>query len=721
MRVKYMWNYIPLPAMLKLVWDRLTFNRITTAYFIFSLVHCAIQLGLQIRAFTINADAAISLYDLSFQAKAVNNSVPYFNGDKLELCTDVDEAQCVVVWDGSKQESQQAKPTMDYDLENAATPSVPAAPSVSVSSVSSATSSSSVASSLPSVPRISTTAAESSASASSSTFSTVVAVPPPTTTSSTAAAETSFPTGNQTPQTRVGLPDDDDDSDSDDGSDSDSEDGFDSDSDDGFDSDDEEDDVDLRRRVRAVRRAFKVMAVETLDDGQTKVIVSGPGLNNVELTKNCVWALNWPVETLENTKREDVVFIAFQIWVLGMSFVALMNESIPHVVASLLTHVLATVWSGFQISHTANFRSDFNRVIVNGACGVSLLGSYWDERAKAEYATLALNIAALFISGFLSWKLFKAFGWLTFKRVGASLTINRVYKLVLVLSIVLQLSLFFMGATVGLWIDNLFNGVAATHGHHVVFYRAISFVAFFLLIPWIVTGWIGIRNERRVPMFIFLVSSILYLAAWSNMFFSDTFRWSYLHWVFFCIMASASVFLTLLAFILGLVCRYNFGKGLSRYLQAQEPLPGDDFAPVTNSGDIEKVDFPNERLALPTYSAAFGKEVPPPSQMFPARMGPRFFRTSSEPFETPRNSSTVTVPSVAMTRSSSPTSDAPYLDRSNSNSSAKSFGSLASYYAYGSNNGHSHTQSISRAHSRGGSSDSHGSANTMQGKRWVIE
>jgi hypothetical protein len=50
------------------------------------------------------------------------------------------------------------------------------------------------------------------------------------------------------------------------------------------------------------------------------------------------------------------------------------------------------------------------------------------------------------------------FGWQTFKRVGASLTINRVYKIVLTLSITIQLSMFFMAATVGLWIDQLFNG-----------------------------------------------------------------------------------------------------------------------------------------------------------------------------------------------------------------------------------------------------------------------
>jgi hypothetical protein len=53
------------------------------------------------------------------------------------------------------------------------------------------------------------------------------------------------------------------------------------------------------------------------------------------------------------------------------------------------------------------------------------------------------------------------FGWQTFKRVGASLAINRVYKLVLTLSITIQLSLFFMVVTVALWIDQLFNGVIA--------------------------------------------------------------------------------------------------------------------------------------------------------------------------------------------------------------------------------------------------------------------
>jgi hypothetical protein len=99
------------------------------------------------------------------------------------------------------------------------------------------------------------------------------------------------------------------------------------------------------------------------------------------------------------------VFIGFQLWVLGMSLVAvshsqaiqmhlsltliffsqLLNESVPHIIAAFLTHIMVTAWSIFQIMHTANFRSEFNRLTTRGACnGVNLLPTYWRARANAE-------------------------------------------------------------------------------------------------------------------------------------------------------------------------------------------------------------------------------------------------------------------------------------------------------------------------------------------------
>lgn len=115
--------------------------------------------------------------------------------------------------------------------------------------------------------------------------------------------------------------------------------------------------------------------------------------------------------SLENTIREDIVFIAFQFWVLGMSIVALLNESIPHILASLVTHVVATVWGSLQLVHTTHFRIQFGALITEGACrGVSqspITSHYWDSRKSVEAVSLAFNVLALLVSCFLSWRLFK--------------------------------------------------------------------------------------------------------------------------------------------------------------------------------------------------------------------------------------------------------------------------------------------------------------------------
>lgn len=145
-------------------------------------------------------------------------------------------------------------------------------------------------------------------------------------------------------------------------------------------------------------------------------------------------------------------------------------------------------------------------------------------------------------------------------------------------------------------------------------------------------GWYSVRRERKVGIHIFLFMCLCYLGGWGAMFDSTTFRWTYVTWTFFGVMTTSSVFLTLLSFILSIICRFNFGKGLPHYcawlilaaralpltlraiVNAQQPFE-DDFKPHI-VGDPEKVAFPlnNE----PTFSVAFGPEaqVLPAPQMF---------------------------------------------------------------------------------------------------------
>jgi len=84
-------------------------------------------------------------------------------------------------------------------------------------------------------------------------------------------------------------------------------------------------------------------------------------------------------------------------------------------------------------------------------------------------------------------------------------------------------------------------------------------------LTYVLKGWIAVKRELNVPMFVFLFLALLYIAGWGVMFFSTTFRFTFVTWPFFAVMASASFFLTCLAAILGVVCCYNFDKGLAKY------------------------------------------------------------------------------------------------------------------------------------------------------------
>ena len=77
--------------------------------------------------------------------------------------------------------------------------------------------------------------------------------------------------------------------------------------------------------------------------------------------------------------------MAFQVWVMGMAVIALLNESIPHIIAVAITHLLATAWSVFQIFNTQQFREDFQKKTSPAdVCDANLLPNYWSQRNPAE-------------------------------------------------------------------------------------------------------------------------------------------------------------------------------------------------------------------------------------------------------------------------------------------------------------------------------------------------
>lgn len=227
-------------------WSRVMFSRLTIFYFAFSLIHFAIQLGLQIRAFTTNADASAFLGDLVARGEATTDWLPILRNDNISVCNwvssnlDTDVETCKLVW-AAREES-----------ENNQSQNPPSGLNLDLPISDSSTDSTAATSSSP----VSTSAVPSSTVATSTT-----SLRRSTTTVFVAATPTSL------------SDDDDNDDDEEEGDD---------------DEDEDEDEAYYGKRDLETTRVEK--------DGKVAVLVSGiEGQEPFTLEETCLEALNWPL------------------------------------------------------------------------------------------------------------------------------------------------------------------------------------------------------------------------------------------------------------------------------------------------------------------------------------------------------------------------------------------------------------------------------------------
>lgn len=124
MRLKHIMEYVQLPSKARLLvssdlsycpisavivntlqqWLRITFSRVTTIYFVFSVVHCIVQVIIQVQAYSTNAQAASFLSNLIHQGNAFTPGFAVI-GEDLRWCSDIPSSlsaeSCQVIWRSS--------------------------------------------------------------------------------------------------------------------------------------------------------------------------------------------------------------------------------------------------------------------------------------------------------------------------------------------------------------------------------------------------------------------------------------------------------------------------------------------------------------------------------------------------------------------------------------------------------------------------------------------
>ncbi|KAJ6619019.1 hypothetical protein B0H10DRAFT_2027299 [Mycena sp. CBHHK59/15] len=286
----------------------------------------------------------------------------------------------------------------------------------------------------------------------------------------------------------------------------------------------------------------------------------------------CAVSLLWLGDVLADATREDLAVLAYQIWLFSLSMVTLLNESLPHLFAGLAARVLGTAWAGFRVQGNINLYDTYLHVINTGPCnGFDPMGTWWNQSGAHEIATLVSNAVNLAAMAALSYKLFKVYSVATFSRVGASKEINRVYKLVLLLSVTLQLAGFFTLVQTGLWVSKISFGGIRTLAEDFPMYLAALVVTVVLELPWLILGWTTVRREQRKRFLVFCVISLILLLMSTLMFASPLYRFVLSSWSFYATMTVTAYALLVATSALAVVCRLQFGKGLAHF--CNYPIP----------------------------------------------------------------------------------------------------------------------------------------------------
>ncbi|KAF9491128.1 hypothetical protein BDN71DRAFT_101099 [Pleurotus eryngii] len=316
--------------------------------------------------------------------------------------------------------------------------------------------------------------------------------------------------------------------------------------------------------------------------------LNGVRVGDTILSLKCVESFVWINDTLKDAKREDLVTLAFHAWVFVMMVLTVVNESIPHLVASLAACILGTAWAGARIQTAKSWYWIYRRYIMLGSCdGTDLLGDWFKLRARPAIPIVFVNALSTFAFLYLSISIYKTYSKRTIARAGASKEVQRIYKFALLFSASLNLAAFFNVASASIWIDKVFSSTLRGVVDHIQAYQALFIVSLLLEFPWLVSGWMSVRKESRLLFIFFMGAGIVPFAIATGMFTSEVYGFIFHTWTFFATVTITSYAFTITTLFIGAFCRTQFGKGLAHFLQVEQALEQLDFTPVYLSKDLE--------------------------------------------------------------------------------------------------------------------------------------
>ncbi|CAG8569367.1 18725_t:CDS:10 [Acaulospora morrowiae] len=262
-------------------------------------------------------------------------------------------------------------------------------------------------------------------------------------------------------------------------------------------------------------------------------------------------------------EQENAIFMVFQLFQLWFCLNAVYNQNTFQIITIAVINFLCGLCSIVQILEIRKWSSD-----LNAACGAVVPNFDKDFGSYDVPLVVCLVIFSLIIA-FLSWKLYQQFGWNIYKRIGADIRMQKIYKTILIFVLYLKLDLFFILVT-AVEVFMSFNiDTPQTNNFIFVLPKGLYYFHMFVTIMILlleVLAYYALRREWKIGMIVYLVLSLCTVVDFIVLlkFATKTITQS---WYFFILLVVVAIVLSLLTWVWALLVTRDFDKGFANLIE----------------------------------------------------------------------------------------------------------------------------------------------------------
>jgi hypothetical protein len=326
----------------------------------------------------------------------------------------------------------------------------------------------------------------------------------------------------------------------------------------------------LESRVLHRNIKFRERVIQTIDSGQCD--------NDLQPSR----------DRMSLIITENASFILFQVFQLWFCINALVNQNTIQIITLSIINFLCGFFGLVQIFEIIKWTND-----LMDLCEVQGIQKQF---MRIDAPLVAVLILFALIMALICFKLYQEFGWNIYKKIGADLQMQKIYKTMLIFVMLLKLDLFFVllmsvevffafGEDKGLGkLGKKLDFTFILPKYLYYFHLGVTILIFFLEL----IAYRSVRKESKTGMKAYIALSVIVVIDFVLLlrYATSTVENS---WYFFIVFLSVAIILCSATWVYAILVYRNFEKGLEAILSRNKNKSNNDDPEVGSSTPGSKV------------------------------------------------------------------------------------------------------------------------------------